>query len=64
MDKKLIKLFDPHKAEMLKQLGFEYMLEDVGDKRAYVFCVSEELLSYLDGNFEQRDFFLDNTLRF
>lgn len=64
MDKKLIKVFNSNKAEELRKLGFEYMIEDMGDIKAYVFCVSEELLSYLQSNFEQKDFFLDNTLRF
>lgn len=64
MEKKLIKLFDSEKAEQLRKSGFKYMIEDIGDKQAYVFCVSEKLMSYLQGNFEKNDFFLDNTLRF
>lgn len=64
MDKNLIKVFDSNKAEELRKLGFEYMLENIGDITVYVFCVSEKLLSYLQSNFEQNDFLLENTLRF
>lgn len=64
MDKKLVKLFDSEKAEKLSKSGFKYMLEDMGDKKAYVFCVSQELLSCLQTNFSQNDFIVENTLRF
>lgn len=64
MENNLIKLFDPLKAKMLADNGFEYMLEDIGGKKAYVFCVSEELLSFSQKCFEKNSFFLDNTLRF
>lgn len=64
MENKLIKIFNPCKAEKLRELGFEYMLENIGDLKAYVFCVSEELLNYLQCNFDQNDFLLENTLRF
>lgn len=64
MDKNLIKVFNSNQAEELRELGYEYMLENIGDVKAYVFCVSEELLSYLHNNFEKKDFLLENTLRF
>lgn len=64
MEKNLIKLFDSEKAELLSKTGFKYMLEDMGDQKAYVFCVSEELLRYLQTNFSQKDFVVENTLRF
>lgn len=64
MDKKLIKLFDSERAEQLSKTGFKYMLEDMGDQKAYVFCVSEELLRYLQEDFSQNDFVIENTLRF
>lgn len=64
MDKKLIKLFDSEKAEQLSNSGFKYMIEDIGEQKAYVFCVSQELLGYLQANFSQNDFVIENTLRF
>jgi len=64
MDKKLIKIFDSKKADELSKIGFKYMLENMGNNQAYVFCVSEELLSYLQSNFDSSSFLLENTLRF
>lgn len=64
MDKKLIKLFDSEKAEQLRKSGFKYMIEDMGEQKAYVFCVSQELLRNLQVNFSQNDFVAENTLRF
>jgi|GEM_PF-2975104 len=63
-NKNLIKIFDQDKANKLKSMGFEYMLENIGTNTLYVFCVSKELLSYLQSNFEGKDFLLENTLRF
>ncbi len=62
--KNLIKVFDSTKAEKLKEVGFEYMCESINGNPVYAFCVSKELLSYLQNNFEAKDFFFDNTLRF
>lgn len=64
MGEKLLKVFDPLKAKLLEENGFEYMLEDMDGKKVYVFCVSEELLSFSQKCFEKNSFFLDNTLRF
>ena len=64
MEKKLIKVFDSEKAEQLSKSGFKYMIEDMGEYKAYVFCVSQELLRYLQANFSQNDFVIENTLRF
>ena len=64
MDKKLIKLLDPKKAEQLQQLGFDYILDSINGQPVYAFCISEELLHHLQSNFDANDFFLDNTLRF
>lgn len=64
MAKNLIKVFDPKKAEELQKIGFEYMLDSIGDTQVYAFCVTEEILRYLKSNFNQNDFLLDNALRF
>jgi len=64
MEKKLIKVLNPDKAEQLKQLGFNYILDSINGQSVYAFCITEELLHHLHNNFDANDFFLDNTLRF
>jgi len=64
MEKKLIKILNPDKAEQLKQLGFNYILDSINGQTVYAFCISDELIKYLQSNFDTNDFFFDNTLRF
>ena len=64
MENKLIKVLNPDKAEKLKQLGFNYILDSINGQSIYAFCITEELLHHLQANFDANDFFLDNTLRF
>ena len=64
MEKNLIKVFDSKKAEELANLGFRYTLDSINGQSIYAFFVSEELLKYINSNFDSKDFFLDNMLRF
>lgn len=64
MEKNLIKVFDSKKAEELANLGFRYTLDSINGQSIYAFFVSEELLKYIDSNFDSKDFFLDNMLHF
>lgn len=64
MENNLIKVFDPKKAEELANLGFRYTLDSVNGENIYAFFVSEELLNYVNSNFESNDFFLHNMLHF
>ena len=64
MEKNLIKVFDSKKAEDLANLGFRYTLDSINGQSIYAFFVSEELLKYINSNFDSKDFFLDNMLHF
>ena len=64
MEKNLIKVFDSKKAEELANLGFRYTLDSINAQSIYAFFVSEELLKYINSNFDSKDFFLDNMLHF
>lgn len=64
MDENLIKVFDSKKAQELADLGFRYTLESINKETVYAFFVSEELLKYINSNFDAKDFFLDNMLHF
>jgi len=64
MEKNLIKVFDSKKAEELANLGFRYTLDSINGQSIYAFFVSEELLKYINSNFDSKDFFLDNMLHF
>lgn len=61
---KLIKVYDQDKANQLISLGFKYILESVDGKTVYAFFVSEKLISFLNSNFDTKDFFYNNMLHF
>lgn len=60
----LIKVFDSKKAKELVDLGFRYTLDSINGKPIYAFFVFEDLLKYINSNFDAKDFFFDNMLRF
>lgn len=64
MGNNLIKVLNPEKAKELADLGFRYILDSINGESIYAFFVSEELLKYLNSNFDTKDFFLDNMLHF
>lgn len=64
MEKKLIKILNSEKAKQLADLGFRYTLDSINGVAIYAFFVSEELLKYINSNFDQKDFFFDNMLHF
>lgn len=64
INNKLIKVFDSNKAKELVDLGFRYTLENMNGQTIHAFFMSEELLKYLNSNFDRKDFFLDNMLHF
>lgn len=60
----LIKIVNPIKAEELRLMGFSYMLEKEGEKTLYVFTSTEELISYINKNFEKKDYLYEKRLKF
>lgn len=64
MENNLIKVLDSNKAKELVGLGFRYILDSINGQPIYAFFVSEELLKYINSNFDSKDFFLDNMLHF
>lgn len=60
----LIKVFDPDKARKLSDLGFKYVVDRINNQNVYAFFESNELLNYINSNFEQQDYFKNNTLHF
>lgn len=60
----LLKVWSPEVANRLITDGFTYMLEQVDNKQVYVFAVSDDVLAKLQGLFDAKDFFIENTLRF
>lgn len=64
MENNLIKIFNPDKAKELADLGFRYTLDSINGESVYAFFVSEELLKYINSNFDSKDFFLNNMLHF
>ena len=62
--KNLIKVYDQDKANQLIDLGFKYILESVDGKTVYAFFGSEKLISFLNSNFDSKDFFYNNMLHF
>ena len=64
-NKNLIKVLNQDKANQLIIKGFKYITETVNENQTiYSFFVSEELLSYVNKNFDKRDFFLSNKMTF
>ena len=64
-NKNFIKVLNQDKANQLIIKGFKYITETVsGNQTIYSFFVSEELLSYVNKNFDKRDFFLSNKMTF
>lgn len=65
MGNNLIKVLNPKKAEELSALGFKYSTEKCGDNNVlYAFFNSKELMSYINKNFDKKDFVLSNRLNF
>ncbi|MBQ0036417.1 MAG: hypothetical protein KBT35_05825 [Firmicutes bacterium] len=64
MEKNLIKVLNPNKAEELAKLGFKYNEERCGDVILYTFFNSEELMKYIHKNFGNNDFLLTNKMNF
>ena len=59
-----IKIFDPKKAKELSTIGFKYTLDRMNNQIVYAFFESNELLNYINSNFDQQDYFKNNTLHF
>ena len=63
-NKNFIKVLNQDKANQLIIKGFKYTTETMNGKTIHSFFVSEELLSYVNKNFDKRDFFLSNKMTF
>ena len=64
MKENLIKVLNQDKAQMLINLGFKYIKETMNQQTVHSFFVSEELLKYVNQNFDKRDFLLTNKMTF
>lgn len=60
----LIKVFNPEKATMLANLGFEYIHDSINNEQVYAFFASEELMNFLLNNFDAEDYVINNMLHF
>lgn len=60
----LLKVWNSDVANYLIAEGFTYMLEQINNKQVYVFAVPDEVLAKIQGLFDAKDFFIENTLRF
>lgn len=63
-NKNLIKVLDHEKANLLIAKGFKYTIETINNNIVYSFFVSEELLNFVNKNFDIKDFFLSNKMTF
>ena len=52
MENKLLKIFNPEKANQLIQLGFKYVTETVNGYIVHSFFVTEELMDYVNSKFD------------
>lgn len=64
MKENLIKVLNQDKAQMLINLGFKYIKETMNQQTVHSFFVSEELLKYVNQNFDKHDFLLTNKMTF
>ena len=64
MENKLLKIFNPEKANQLIQLGFKYVTETMNGYIVHSFLVTDELMDYVNSKFDGKDFFLCNRLTF
>lgn len=64
MKENLIKVLNQDKAQMLINLGFKYIKETMNQQMVHSFFVSEELLKYVNQNFDKHDFLLTNKMTF
>ena len=60
----LIKTVDSAVASELASAGFLFMKENIGEKDAYVFVLTDELVVFLNKNFCKENFIYENKLRF
>lgn len=59
-----IKIINTDKAQELISLGYQYVIETMNQRPIHCFLYSEELMNYVDQNFEKHDFLLSNKLSF
>lgn len=64
MDKKLIKVFDQEKAQELINLGYKYISETMNRQTVYSFFTSEDLIVYINKNFNKGDYFYSDKITF
>ncbi len=60
----IVYIFDKTKADYLNSLGFVYNEREIGNKKAYQFFGTEELIKSLASNFEQSDFLVQKNMCF
>lgn len=60
----LIKVFNPKQAKALADLGFEYIHDSINNEQVCAFFASEELIEYLNNNFDAKDYVINNMLHF
>ena len=60
----LLKVFNSDVAASLESMGFTYMKEYINKEPVFVFAVPVSVLDKIKGQFDAKDFFIENTLRF
>lgn len=65
MGLKIITITDFTKAEELKSLGFNYTTSTISDNiQVYNFVESPDLMTYINGKFSSRDFYISKNMCF
>lgn len=64
MNENLIKVLNQDKAQTLIDLGFKYIKETMNQKTVHSFFVSEDLVKYVNQNFDKHDFLLTSKMTF
>lgn len=65
MGLKIISVTDFKKAEELKALGFNYTVSTLSeDTKIYNFVENPELMTYINGKFSSRDFYISKNMCF
>jgi len=57
-------ILDKEKADALQLLGFKYVVRNVGNKEAFVFIKTHELMKELNSKFEKGSFLITKYLCF
>lgn len=60
----MINIADKNKAEILKNQGFKYRVQNIDKKEIFIFMETPELRKLLNEKFSDQDFFISKTMNF